>query len=82
MGTVRHVQPFKHFTRLWVDTAQVAFVAFPRAMPQLAIDSGHARNEPVAFDRAQHLTGLGIDLMDPAAAVLTNPERSFGPGQS
>ncbi len=33
-------------------------------MPQLAIDPGDTGDEAVGLDCAQHLAGLGIDLMD------------------
>src|SRR3546814_2014824 len=42
---------------------------------------GHAGDEAAALDGAEDGAGFGIDLVDPAVAVLPDPERSLGPGQ-
>ena len=57
-------------------------VAFPGAVPELAVDPGDAGDEAVGLDRAEHRPGLRIDLVDLAVAVLADPERAFGPGQA
>ena len=49
----RHREPLEHRAALGVDVAQLALVAFPRAVPQLAVDEAHAGHEAVRFDRAQ-----------------------------
>ena len=38
-----------------VDAADLALVAFPGAVPELAVDPGDAGDEAVRLDRAQHL---------------------------
>jgi PAS domain S-box-containing protein len=47
----RHRQSLEHRTALRVHAAQLALVALPGAMPQLAIDEAHAGDEAVRFDR-------------------------------
>src|SRR5688572_2577556 len=51
-------------------------------MPELAIGPGDAGDEAVGFQRAQDLACLGIDLMDLARAMLPDPQRAFGPGET
>src|SRR5438045_784315 len=51
-------------------------------MPELAVDPGDAGHEALAFDGAKYRARVRIDLMDLALAVLSDPERAFGPGQS
>ena len=65
-----------------VDAADVALVAFPGAVPQLAVDPGHAGDEAVGLDGAQDGAGLGIDLVDLAIAVLPHPQAALGPGEA
>jgi len=50
-------------------------------VPQLAVDPGDAGDEAIGFDGTKHRPGFRIDLMDLAATVLADPERSFGPGE-
>ena len=57
-------------------------VAFPRAMPQLALDPRHAGHEAVRFDGAGHGAGGRVDLADLAVAVLADPQAALGPGQA
>ncbi len=64
-----------------VDTTQLALVAFPGAVPQLAFDPGHASDEAIGFDRPQYFTAVWIDAVDLAVAVLPDPQHAFGPGQ-
>ena len=66
----RHLQALEHLAALRVDAAQLALVALPGAVPQLAVDPGHAGDEAVGLDRAQDRAGRGIDLVDLAVAVL------------
>jgi len=51
-------------------------------MPELGIDPGHAGNEAVGLDRAQDRPRLRIDLVDSPRAILSDPERSFSPGEA
>ena len=67
---------------LRIDAPQIALVAFPGAVPELAVDPGDAGDEAVGLDGAQDRAGFGIDLMDLALAVLPDPERAFGPGEA
>ncbi|MNT36534.1 hypothetical protein D3C72_1726220 [compost metagenome] len=48
-------------------------------MPELPVDPGHAGDKAVGLQGAQHAPGLGIDLMDPALAVLAHPQAALGP---
>src|SRR5215472_10667943 len=50
-----HVELLQHLAGLGIDPAHVAFTFFQRAVPELAIDPGHAGDEAVRFDRAQNL---------------------------
>src|SRR5688500_5601721 len=81
-GAARHLQPLEHRAALRVDPAQIALVALPGAVPQLAVDPGHAGDEAVGLDGAQDRVGLGIDLVDLAIAVLPDPQAALGPGES
>ncbi len=56
-------------------------VAFPGAVPELAVDPGDPGDEAVGLDGAKDRPGLGIDLMDLPVAILPHPERAFGPGE-
>ena len=78
----RHLELLQDLARSRIDPPQLALVAFPGAVPQLAVDPGDAGDEAVGFDGAQDLAGLGIDLMDLALAMLADPERPFGPGHA
>src|SRR5687767_11395774 len=60
----RHLQPLQHGTAFWVDPPDIALVVFPCAVPQLAVDPGHAGNEAVGLDGPFDHTGSGIDLVD------------------
>src|SRR6185437_5793979 len=64
-----------------IDSPQLALVALPGRMPELAVHPGHAGNEPVRLDGAQDRSRIRVDLMDPATAVLSDPECSFRPGE-
>src|SRR6202035_2406588 len=50
-------------------------------VPELAVDPGHAGDEAVGLDGAQDRSGLRIDLIDFAGAVVPDPQRAFGPGE-
>src|SRR4051794_24463349 len=81
-GAARHLEPLDQGAALRVDAANVAVVALPGAVPQLAVDPGHAGHEAVRFDRAQHRARRRIDAVDPAIAVLPHPEAALGPRES
>src|SRR5690242_20142195 len=78
----RHLDPLQHLSCLGIDTPQIALLAFPGAVPELAVGPGDAGHDTIGFDGAQDLPGLGIDLNDLAAAVLADPQRPFGPGEA
>src|SRR5262249_12143624 len=74
-----HLELFEDFAGTRIDSPQIALVAFPRRMPQLAVNPGHAGDKAVRIDRAKNRAGFGIDLMDLPIAILPDPQRSFGP---
>src|SRR5664279_1502022 len=76
-GARRHGQPVEHGAALRVDAADLALVAFPGAVPQLATGPGHAGDEAVRLDGAQHRAGGGVDLLDLPVAVLPHPPVSY-----
>ncbi len=78
----RHLEPLQNLSRSRVDPPQLALVAFPGAVPELAVDPGDPGDEAVGLDRAKDRPGLGIDLMDLPLPVLPHPERPFGPGEA
>src|SRR6185312_957958 len=75
----RHFDLLQDLSGLRVDSPQLALVPFPRRMPELTLHPGHARDEAVGFDGAQDGARIGIDLMDPATPILSDPERSLRP---
>jgi hypothetical protein len=81
-GARGHLQAFEHRAVGRVDVAQLALVAFPGAVPELAVDPGHAGDEAVGLDRADDGPRLGVDLVDAAAAVLAHPQAALGPGEA
>ena len=78
----RHLQPLEDGAARGIDAADLALVAFPGAVPQLAVDPGHAGDEAVRLDRADDGTRVGIDLVDLAVAVLPDPEAPLGPREA
>src|SRR5262249_53282391 len=76
-----HVEPFQDLARSRIDSPQIALIAFPRAVPQLAVDPGDAGDEAVGFDRPEYRPRLGIDLIDLAIPILSHPESPLGPRQ-
>src|ERR1041385_3393280 len=77
----RHLDDLLDRAGLLIDAPQFALVALPGAVPELAVEPGHAGDETVGFDGAKHRPGLGIDLIDLALAIVTDPEHAFGPGE-
>ena len=51
-------------------------------MPELSIDPRNPGDEAVGLDGAKNRTCAGIDLMDLPAAIMPDPERTFGPGEA
>src|SRR5687768_17586253 len=74
-----HLEPLEYRAALGIDVAQLALVAFPRAVPQLAVDEAHAGHEAVRFDRAQNRARARVDLQDLAVAILADPQGALGP---
>src|SRR4029453_18771610 len=81
-GAGRHLEPFQDLAGLRIDAPHVALVAFPGAVPQLAVGPGDAGDDAIGLDGAQDLSRFGIDLMDLTAAMLADPQRAFGPGHA
>src|SRR5690349_15230618 len=81
-GAGRHRDRFQHFAGLRIDAAHIALIAFPGAVPKLAIDPGHAGDDAIAFDGAQDRAAPRIELMDLAGARLSDPQRAFSPGKA
>src|SRR5690606_31253458 len=77
----RHFQALQNLAGLGIDTPNVARFFLPGAVPQLTIHPRHPGDEAIGVDRAEHRAALGIDLMDLAATMLADPQRSFGPGK-
>src|SRR6202790_2306858 len=75
----RHLEPLQDLSRSRIDSPQIAFVTFPRAVPELSVDPGDPGDEAVGLDRAKNRPCLGIDLMDLPVPILPHPERPFGP---
>src|SRR5215469_188625 len=77
-----HLDAFKNFSSLRIDSSQITFAIFQGGMPQLSIDPRDAGDESVRVDCAQNLSRVGIDLIDLPVAVLPDPERPLGPGKA
>jgi hypothetical protein len=75
----RHLELLQDLSRSRIDPPHVALVAFPSAVPELAVDPGDAGNDAVGFDGAKNSSRFGIDLMDLPASVLPYPQRAFRP---
>src|SRR5204863_6179101 len=66
----RHIEFLQNFSGLRIDAAHIALLAFPGAVPKLALDPGDAGDEAVGLDGAKDRSCFGIDLMDFAGAML------------
>src|SRR3546814_8548128 len=55
----RHVEPLQHLAGGGVDPPEVGLVAFPGAVPEVAVDQGHAGDEAAALDGAEDGAGFG-----------------------
>src|SRR5262249_29263714 len=71
--TLGHGDRFQHLAGLRVDVPEVALLLFPGAVPELAIHPGDAGDEAATFNGAQDPAGVGIDLVDLAFAIDTDP---------
>src|SRR5262245_31977092 len=80
-GSGRHREFFQNRSRARIDPPQFTRVAVPTAVPEFALNPGDPGDEAVRFDRAQDRSGLRIDLMDFSIAIVTDPERPFGPSE-
>src|SRR5262249_38825110 len=76
-----HLEPLPHLSRFGIDSPQIAPVAFPGSVPELAVHPADPGDEAVGFDGAKNHPRLGIDLMDLPLPILPDPESSFGPGK-
>src|SRR4051794_9848008 len=66
----RHVETFQDLSSLRIDPPHIALFAFHGAVPEFAVDPCDAGDEAVGLDGAKDRSGLRIDLMNPAIAVL------------
>jgi TMEM175 potassium channel family protein len=80
--TGRHLEPVQDLSRSGVDSPHIALVAFPGAVPEFSVDPGDPGDEAVGLDRTENRPCLRIDLMDLPVAILSHPERAFGPRES
>src|SRR5512139_1404240 len=78
----RHVELLQNLAIPRVDPAQLAFLVFPSAVPELAVHPGHTGHEAVRINGAQNRAGLWIDLVNLALAILPNPQAPFRPGHA
>ena len=53
-NTARHLDLLKYLSASWIDSPDIALVAFPRSVPKLAVDPGDPGYETVRFDRAEN----------------------------
>src|SRR5689334_5963807 len=60
----RHLEALEDVAALRVDPAQVARIALPGRVPELAVHPGDAGDEAVGLEGAQDGAGLGVDLVD------------------
>ena len=77
-GISRRLQ---HLAGLRIDAPQVALVAFPGAVPQLAVDPGDAGDEAVGLDGAQDRS-RSRDRSDGSCARGTAPTQSVPSAQA
>src|SRR5579883_1665349 len=77
-----HFNLFQNLARSRIDAPYFAFLAFPSAVPEFAVNPCHSGNEAVRLDGAKDVSGFRIDLMDLAFAILPDPERTFAPREA
>src|SRR5882757_6207225 len=77
-----HLHLLQRVACLGIDAQQIALLAFPGGMPELAVDPGDARDDAFGFDGADHLARFRIDLMDLVRPIFADPERTLGPGHA
>src|SRR6266446_5515780 len=75
----RHLEPIHHLSRSRIDSSQIALVTFPGAVPEFSVDPSDPGDEAVGHDRVKDCPCVGIDLIDLAIPILSDPERPFGP---
>src|SRR5262249_49020341 len=75
----RHLEPIQDLSGLRIDSPQIAFVTFPRRMPEFSVNPGDPGDEALALDGAKNRPCLRIDLMDLPVPILPHPQRPFGP---
>jgi hypothetical protein len=78
----RHRDRLQHVTAAWIDAPHLALIAFPGAVPEFAIYPCQPGDETIRLDRARNRACFEIDLMNLARPVMSDPERSFGPGEA
>src|SRR4029079_3301490 len=68
------LEPRQDFARTRIDAGQIALVAFPGAVPELAVDPADPGDKALGLDGTKDRPGLRIDLMNLAVAILRHPE--------
>ena len=71
----RHIEPLHDLSRSSIDSPQVALVAFPGGVPELAVDPGDPGDEAVGLDGAENRPGLR-DRPDGSSGPDTAPPRA------
>ena len=62
-----------------IDPPHITLIAFPGAVPEVAVDPGDPGDKAVRLDGAKNRPRFRIDLMDFPVAILPHPERPFSP---
>src|SRR5262245_45838388 len=78
----RQLEALDDFSCFRIDPPQFAFVTFPGAVPEFAVDPGDPGDKAIGLDGAKNRACIGIDLVDLPLPVHAHPERSFGPCES
>ena len=71
----RHLEPLQHLSRCRIDPPQIALVAFPGAVPELAVDPGDPGDDAVGLDGAKDRAGLA-DRSDGSSGPDAAPPRA------
>ena len=73
------LKALQNLSRSRIEPPQIASVAFPRGVPEFAVDPGDPGDETVGLDGAKNRPGLRIDFIDFPVPILPHPERPLGP---
>src|SRR5262249_42237745 len=78
----RHLEFLQDLARARIDSPHVAFITFPSAVPELAVDPGDPGDDAVGLDGAKDLSCLRIDLVDFPPPGLPHPQHALGPSET